>query len=182
LRSVLDELTDTSSDAKELDAATLIAEHQQGVWRYLRAIGCDASLADDLTQETFVAVLRRPFQHFSHPSTAAYLRRVAYHLLVTLRKREDKFAVTDDMDILDQQWSRWAGADASGNEVIDELSDCMARLTDRARLSLTMRFSQNATREQIAHALGITQHGVKNLMQRAKMQLKQCLDEKRSPR
>jgi RNA polymerase sigma-70 factor (ECF subfamily) len=179
---VLDELTDTDSDAQRLDVATLIAEHQLGVWRYLRAIGCDASLADDLTQETFVAVLRRPFQHFSHPSTAAYLRRVAYHLLVSYRKREDRLAVTDDMDVLDQQWTRWAGADASGSETIDALSDCMTRLTERARLSLRMRFAQSASREQIAQALGITQHGVKNLMQRAKMQLKQCLDEKRAPR
>lgn len=183
MRNVLDELTDTTnSEPKEFDAATLIAEHQLGVWRYLRAIGCDASLADDLTQETFVAVLKRPFQHFSHPSTAAYLRRVAYHLLVTLRRREDKMAVTDDMDVLDRQWTRWAGADASGSEVIDALGDCVARLTQRAKLSLQMRFSDNSTREQIAQALGISQHGVKNLMQRAKMQLKQCLEEKRAPR
>ena len=26
----------------------LIAKHQAGVWRYLRALGCDGALADDL--------------------------------------------------------------------------------------------------------------------------------------
>jgi RNA polymerase sigma-70 factor (ECF subfamily) len=41
-----------------------------------------------------------------------------------------------------------------------------------------MRFSENATREQIALSLGITEHGAKNLMQRAKLQLRQCLEEK----
>jgi RNA polymerase sigma-70 factor (ECF subfamily) len=41
-----------------------------------------------------------------------------------------------------------------------------------------MRFGENATRELIAKELGISEHGAKNLMQRAKIQLKQCLDGK----
>jgi RNA polymerase sigma-70 factor (ECF subfamily) len=82
------------------------------------------------------------------------------------------------MEMLDRDWSRWAGCDASGNEVIDALADCFSRLTKRAQQSLKMRFSENATREQIARSLGITEHGAKNLMQRAKLQLRQCLEEK----
>jgi len=177
---VLDELTNTpEAEGNRFDATVLVAEHQAGVWRYLRAIGCDPSLADDLTQETFVAVLRRPFQDFSHASTASYLRRVAFHLLVTLRRREDRVAVTDDMEVLDSHWVRWAGADSSGNEIADALTDCFSRLTPRAQQSLRMRFTDNASREKIAQELGISEHGAKNLMQRAKSQLKLCLDEKR---
>ena len=176
---MLDELTDSSNppDAS-WDAESLISEHQVGVWRYLRAIGCDSSLADDLTQETFVAVLKRPFQNFSHASTASYLRRVAFHLLVTLRRRHDRLTVTDDMEMLDRDWARWAGCDSTGNEAIDALADCFSRLTPRAQKSLRMRFSENASREHIALSLGITEHGAKNLMQRAKLQLRQCLEEK----
>ncbi len=178
---MLDELTDPiKTQDTELDTEGLIAEHQAGVWRYLRAIGCDPSLADDLTQETFVAVLKRPFQQFSHSSTAAYLRRVAYHLLVTLRRREERVLVTDDLETLDRDWARWVGSDASGSDLMDALADCFTRLTQRAKKSLTMRFSENASRDQIAGALGITEHGAKNLMQRAKLQLKQCLEEKRA--
>lgn len=178
---MLDELTNSPNlQDGSIDAESLIAEHQAGVWRYLRAIGCDPSLADDLTQETFVAVLKRPFQHFSHSSTASYLRRVAYHLLVTLRRRQERVIVTDDMETLDRDWSRWAGSDASGSEMIDALADCFSRLTKRAQASLRMRFSENASRDTIAQSLGITEHGAKNLMQRAKLQLKQCLDEKRA--
>ncbi len=176
---MLDELTDSSNSSEAAwDAESLIAEHQSGVWRYLRAIGCDASLADDLTQETFVAVLMRPFENFSHASTASYLRRVAFHLLVTLRRRQGRMTVTEDMETLDRDWCRWAGCDASGNEVLDALAECFSRLTQRAQMSLRMRFHEDASREQIALSLGITQHGAKNLMQRAKLQLRQCLEEK----
>jgi RNA polymerase sigma-70 factor, ECF subfamily len=156
----------------------LITQHQAGVWRYLRAIGCDQSLADDLTQETFFAVLRRPFIQVSTSATSSYLRRVAYHLLVSYRRRQNKMTVTSELELLDSQWLRWAGADINGNELIDRLSDCFGRLTGRAQLSLKLRFTEGASRDLIAKELGITEHGAKNLMQRAKAQLKQCLDEK----
>lgn len=156
----------------------MITDHQAGVWRYLRSIGCDHSLADDLTQETFVAVLRRPFVLVSPAATMSYLRRVAFHLLISYRRRQKKVTTTGEFELLDAQWMRWAGADGDGRELLDALADCFSRLTRRAQLSLRMRFADNATREEIASELGITEHGTKNLMQRAKTQLKQCLDGK----
>jgi len=86
--------------------------------------------------------------------------------------------VTSDLELLDSQWMRWAGADSNGNDLVDRLADCFSRLTERAQISLKMRFTDDASREVIAKELGITEHGAKNLMQRAKTQLKQCLDEK----
>ena len=50
----------------------LARRHQAGVWRYLRLLGCAPDLADDLVQETFLQVLRRPFvdalPHAPHPT------------------------------------------------------------------------------------------------------------------
>ncbi len=73
-----------------MDLVELIACHQAGVWRYLRALGCDACSADDLTQETFLEVLKRPFEQYNQQATAAYLRRVAHNLFITLRRRSGK--------------------------------------------------------------------------------------------
>ena len=46
---------------RQTQLADLVRQHQAGVWRYLRFLGCDRPLADDLTQETFLAVLETPF-------------------------------------------------------------------------------------------------------------------------
>ena len=169
---------ETSESDQAWDPKALIDAHYLGVWRYLRAIGCPPHLADDITQETFVAVLDRPFEQLSAQATASYLRRVAFHLFVTVKRRENRVSVTDELDLLDRDWTRWAGSDASGNEWIDALRECFKRLTPRAQTSLRMRFADKATREQIADELKITEHGVKNLQQRAKAQLRACLDEK----
>lgn len=159
------------------DADKFIAKHQLGVWRYLRAIGCDAALADDLTQDTFVAVLRRPFEFVSDAASAGYLRRVAYHLLVTVRRRSSRVIVTGAIESFETDWGRWAGFD-NGDGAMDALQDCFERLSERAKLSLKMRFGEDASREIIASALGITEHGAKNLMQRAKNQLRECVENK----
>ena len=159
------------------DAAEFIAKHQLGVWRYLRAIGCDAAMADDLTQDTFFAVLRKPFDFVSDAASAGYLRRVAYHLLITAKRRANRVVVTSSMDTFEIDWGRWAGFD-NGDNAMDALRECFDRLSERARLALKMRFSGEASREEIATALGITEHGAKNLMQRAKLQLRDCVEGK----
>lgn len=88
---------------------------------------------------------------------------------------------TDELEVLDRTWTRWVGADLSGDAVIDALAECFSRLTLRAQQSLRMRYADNASREDIAESLKITSHGVKNLQQRAKAQLRECLEEKLKP-
>jgi RNA polymerase sigma-70 factor (ECF subfamily) len=160
-------------------AEELIRRHQVGVWRYLRMLGCDESLADDLTQETLLKVLcRDEFTQHSDPATASYLRRTAHNLLVSYHRKGGRTKTVVTSDPLDEIWNRWAGRDLSGDETLDRLKDCMESLSDRARLALKMRFGDEASRAEIAAALDITEHGARNLMQRAKMQLRECVQSK----
>lgn len=168
---------ETSQEPAPIDVEELIHKHQTGIWRYLRALGCDCALADDLTQETFLAVLKKPFEQINFAATNAYLRRVAYHLLISHRRRTGKVLLTDQAESLEVDWMRWAGFDG-GDGALDLLADCFHRLTERAQLSLQLRFRDNAAREEIAAALGVSEHGAKNLMQRAKTQLKECVESR----
>jgi RNA polymerase sigma-70 factor, ECF subfamily len=159
------------------DPTRLIESYQTGVWRYLRALGCEAALADDLTQDTFLAVLQRPFQDVSPAATSAYLRKTALNLLISFQRRAGRVRTIENIEQLDQQWLRWAGDD-EGEAVLMHLRDCLSRLTPRAREALEMRFRGENSRSEIATALQITEHGAKNLMQRAKQQLRECIERK----
>ena len=160
-----------------IDAEKLIEEHQAGIWRYLRALGCDSSEADDLTQETFLAVLQRPFTPYSPAATAAYLRKVAYNRFISARRRSNRVVLMEQIEEIDQAWSRLV-SDDQGEALLDALKDCLGQLTERARWSLEMRFRDRMSRARIAEALNITEHGAKNLMQRAKKQLRECIEGK----
>ena len=145
---------DVPIDPPNWDPKALVETHYQGVWRYLRALGASADLADDITQETFAAIL------------------------IATRRKAGKMIPTDQLEVLDQTWTQWVGADTSGESLLDALFDCFKRLTPRAQQSLRMRYAEEASREQIAESLEISSHGVKNLQQRAKAQLRECLEDK----
>ena len=166
-----------STPAVGFDPLRLIQTYQAGVWRYLRALGCEATLAEDLTQDTFVAVLQRPFQDVSPAATSAYLRKTALNLLISHQRRSGRVRTTEDIEQLDQTWSRWVGDD-DGEAVLGYLRECLGHLTPRARQALEMRFRDDRSRNDIAIALEITEHGAKNLMQRAKQQLRECIERK----
>ncbi|WP_182867407.1 RNA polymerase sigma factor [Rhodopirellula sp. JC639] len=166
-------------DAETLDAETLIHRHQRGVWRYLRMLGCDDATADDLTQETFLRVLRRDdFVQHNDNATAGYLRRTAYNLLVSRHRKLGRVQTTGEPELLDETWDRWAGKDLTGDAAVEALQQCFQKLTERAQIALRMRFDSSASRIEIGEALGITDHGARNLMQRAKQQLRNCVEEK----
>jgi len=167
----------SSSSGTGIDPERLIHDHQAGVWRYLRALGCESALADDLTQETFLAVLQRPFQDLGPQAVAAYLRRIAFNLHVTHHRRSGKVVGVENLEEFDAAWSRVA-PDDNGELAVEALRDCMRALGDRARQALEMRFRDQQSREQIAAALEISEHGAKNLMQRAKQQLRGCVEKK----
>jgi RNA polymerase sigma-70 factor (ECF subfamily) len=86
---------ETATIEQSGDLAELVRLHQAGIWRYLRFLGCDEARADDLTQETFLAVHRRPFHQRGAAATAAYLRTVARHqYLMALRHDRRRPALT----------------------------------------------------------------------------------------
>ncbi|MCP4189340.1 MAG: sigma-70 family RNA polymerase sigma factor [Planctomycetaceae bacterium] len=165
------------SSSESIDAAKLIEDHQTGIWRYLRALGCDCSEADDLTQETFLAVLQRPFNQYNAAATAGYLRKVAYNRFISTRRRSGKVVLMEQIEEVDQAWSRLAAED-QGEALVEALKECLSQLSDRAKWSLEMRFRERKSRVKIAEALQITEHGAKNLMQRAKKQLRDCIEGK----
>ena len=159
------------------DPVRLIETYQAGVWRYLRALGCDSAQAEDLTQDTFLAVLQRPFQDINPAATAAYLRKTAFNLFISQKRRAGKVTAVEDVEELDRTWAQWTGHDDS-EALLDALRNCLQGLTGRARMALEMRFRDNSSRDAIAAALEITDHGAKNLMQRAKQQLRECIQKK----
>ncbi|MEM6689150.1 MAG: sigma-70 family RNA polymerase sigma factor [Planctomycetota bacterium] len=132
--SAEDEPQVDSSGPEQRSIEELVELHSDGVWRYLRTLGCDASTADDLTQDTFIRVMRRDsFVQHSDAATASYLRRTAYNLMVSRHRRNKKMQLVAEAGMVDEVWDRWMGKDVSGAPAIDALQDCFSHLTERAQ-------------------------------------------------
>ena len=162
------------------DLEALLAAHQKGLWRHLRALGCDAATADDLTQETFLAVARKPFEVRDPASTAAYLRTVARKLFLKSRRLAGVQINEDEIDELQHDWIS-LNPDDGGDAMLDALRGCLAELREDARKALDLQFGRALSRLDIARELGLTEDGVKSILRRSKAALRLCIERKVKP-
>jgi RNA polymerase sigma-70 factor (ECF subfamily) len=158
--------------------ADLVREHQAGVWRYLRYLGAEAHEADDLTQETFLAVMRSGFEYRSPLEAAQYLRRAARNQLLIRRRRESREPTVGDLEAAEAVWAEAAGDDGL-NDYLLALEDCLQRAVDaRWREAIVLRYRDGASRDQIGERLDIATEGVKSLLRRARAALRDCVERK----
>ncbi|NQT39128.1 MAG: sigma-70 family RNA polymerase sigma factor [Planctomycetes bacterium] len=163
---------------RQSELAQLVREHQRGVWRYLRYLGCDRTEADDLTQETFLAVFQSSFQQCSSRQTAAYLRTAARHRLLSARRRQSREPAAGLLDRAEAVWAEVAGEDGL-DDYLDALKDCLqTAVNSRSREALSLRYTDNASRDRIAGQLEMTPEGVKTLLRRARGALRDCVEMK----
>jgi len=161
--------------------ADLVREHQAGLWRYLRFLGCRPPEADDLVQETFLAVFRDGFDHRSPQETAAYFRTVARNRLLMARRKQNSAPPAVDVEAAEAVWAEVADGDGLSDYLV-ALDDCLATaVTDRVRQALHLQYRDRATRAEIATQLEMSVEGVKTLLRRARSTLRQCVERKLGP-
>lgn len=164
------------------DALTpeLIRRHQNGVWRYLRLLGCEPSAADDLTQEAFLALLRHPPSSTEPAVVARWLRTTALNLFRNTGRRARQDLPLDEAAI-ELAWSAHVRS-THGDEVFDDLEHCMAGLPERMRQALTLRYEADGNRRAVATALDLNDEGAKSLLRRARERLARCLQHQKEQR
>lgn len=160
------------------DLATLVQEHQAGVWRYLRFLGAERTEADDLAQETFLAFAQAQFVERDPRQTAGYLRTVARNRLLALRRRQHRQVSTVELEAADSVWAAAAGPDGSLSGYLDALRDCVEQLEDRPREAIDLHYRNGASREAIAEKLDMKPDGVKTLLRRTRELLRECVERK----
>jgi len=158
--------------------AAMVRAHQAGVWRYLRFLGCEATEADDLVQETFLEVFRKGFEDRSPAQTAAYLRTVARSRLLMARRKTRHQPQAVDIEAAEAVWAEVAGEDGMSDYLV-ALGDCLeVAVSPRVRRALELQYRDRASRAEIAAELELKVEGVKTLLRRARSALRDCVERK----
>lgn len=166
----------TSSEPCNL--ARVVRQHQAAVWRYVRFLGAEPAEADDLTQETFLALARANFTERDEHQTIGYLRTIARNQLLVLRRKQSREINTVDLEAADAVWAAAAGADGTLTTYLEALQDCTKNLEGRAQEAINMHYRDKTSREAIATHLGMQPDGVKTLLRRIRQVLRECIERK----
>jgi len=159
----------------QLDFETLVREHHAGVWRYLRLLGCTREQADDLTQETFLVVIRKGFDDIDPAATATYLRKTArfqfLHARRHLRTRREV-----DLEAADSVARNHL--EDGGDAYVGALRRCIEELRGRAKEAVIAVYRDQQPQAATAEKLGMKENGLKTLLQRSRSVLKACVERK----
>ncbi len=159
------------------DLAEIVRLHQADIWRYLRYLGAAGADADDLTQETFLALSRSTFEQRSPGETAGYLRKVARNQLLMLRRKQGRALDTVELDAAERVWATTVGT-SSMDALLATLAECLETLEGRARQAVDLFYRDSRGRSEVATAMQMKPDGVKTLLRRTRDVLRDCIERK----
>jgi RNA polymerase sigma-70 factor, ECF subfamily len=167
------------AQAGERQALVDLVEKYQGQV-YSLALGIMRNPADaaDMTQETFVRLLRSLGSYRGETATfRTWLHRLAVNVCLDgLRRRgRQPLTLSHDTDLVSaDEWEQptWR---AEWRESAAEVRAALAALPSRQRVALTLHYFQESSYEQIADATGVPLNTVKSHILRGKARLARML-------
>lgn len=166
----------------------LVLTYQARLRSYLYSRTGNAEIADDLAQETFLAVFRRIDQYDSSRPVWPWIMGIArnellnyYRAASTARRRVD-----DRLDLLVAQRLAADDPHEAAVESIDEqkqsLSACLRRLAPRARELVTLIYIERMNCSEVAKLWKQTSGAVRTAIYRIRKALETCMQGKISRR
>jgi RNA polymerase sigma-70 factor (ECF subfamily) len=156
------------------DPAQLFDRHHLAVFRFLRRMTGDPSLAEDLTQEVFLRVVRSVDTYEERSREAPWIFRIARNVLVDrhrARARSPQDAAMQDAVV----------ASRPAPQVLTAvLGQALARLPEEDREAFLMREVGGLGYREIAEASGATPDAARMRIYRARVALRKALGPSRS--
>jgi RNA polymerase sigma-70 factor, ECF subfamily len=168
-------------DRSELE--TLVRRHQAEVYRYLRYLGADEPVAEDLLQEVFLSVFRcRTVERLGDVrSAAAWLRTIARNSFYDFCAKRRSAQAHVDAAALEGAERVWQGEFLRGEDgfsYAEALDECLEGLPEKSRSAVNMKYAENRSGSEMAKLLAMTENGVKSLMRRIRAGLAECVEKR----
>ena len=156
------------------DAAVLFDRHHLAVFRFLRRMTGSSSLAEDLTQEVFLRVVRGLETYEERSREDSWIFRIARHVLVDRHRaqvRSPPATALRDAAI---------APCVAPQALATALDEALARLPDEEREAFLMREVGGLGYREIAEASGATVDAARMRIYRARLALREALGPSRA--
>jgi RNA polymerase sigma-70 factor, ECF subfamily len=148
---------------------TLFARYREPIWRFFRRRAADAGSAEELAQDTFVAVLEGAARYERRAAFRSYLFGIAYNVLLADRRKAGH-RTTEALTP-----GQHAGPFADPDPGI-WVRDALGRLDEDDRDVLMLREYEQLSYQEIADLRGAPLNTVRSQLFRARLALKAALE------
>jgi len=156
------------------DAARLFDQHHLAVFRFLRRMTGSLSLAEDLTQEVFLRVVRSIDSYEERARETSWIFRIARNVLADRLRSQARTPV--DAPVHDAV----ALARPAVQALATSLDQALSRLPAEEREAFLMREVGGLGYREIAEACGATADAARMRIYRARLALREALGPSRS--
>lgn len=173
------------------DATHWVSEHGDALYRFALARVRDPDVAEELVQETFLAGLKSMDSYQERSSERTWLIGILKHKVVDHIRRAAREVASDDIDVeVDTYFNERGGwalpPSLAGNpvnqveqdELAQQLSDCMQALPERLSKVFVLTQVDGVIGDEACKVLGITTTNLWVMLHRARLRLRQCLENR----
>jgi RNA polymerase sigma-70 factor, ECF subfamily len=170
-----------SSNSDRLDAfVRLLTEHDRETLLFVLSLVPNWTDAEEIQQETNVK-LWQGFDRFELGSDfGAWARTVAWYEVLTFRERKQREWLRTSQRFLDSVAAEVEAASDQAKTRPKALVECMEQLGAFSRELLRLHYTVGRRVRDIARELQSTPDGIYKALQRARAELRQCMDRKLS--
>lgn len=163
-----------SAQGDELAFADLVRQHQSMVFSIAYHFLQDRSLAEDLAQEVFLELYQGLARIESPAHLTYWLRRVTAHRCIDQGREKQR---RREM-ALEEAPEPTAHSPAADPMLLERLQQSLARLPEKQRLVVIMRFQEGLGPAEIAEVLEMPVNTVKSTLHRSLADLRKGLTRK----
>jgi len=164
-------------------ASELVDIYYKQIYLFMRRLGHDRQVSEDLTQESFLNAWHHISQLRDGKALNSWLYRIAGNIskLYWRKHKDKKVASLEGFDVPDSKNAR--DDEVERNEQLEQVKNSVARLPIKLRQTVVLHYMQQLTIAESADAAGIREGTFKSRLNRALAALrKQVTSPKRAPR
>lgn len=163
------------------DFPKVVAEHHASLRAYVRSLGVAAHWVDDIAQEVFLLAYQKREQFIEGKEVSLWLRGLARRLVANeLRKKARQTRLMHEAitSLLLDFGGPEPTCPLEDRELTDALRNCLSVLPESNREILRRRYEADETSRQIGDALGRSAGMIRQVLQKLRSGLKNCLTSK----
>jgi RNA polymerase sigma-70 factor (ECF subfamily) len=165
-----------------MDIIQIYEDYYQYIYNYALRLSCHPDDALDITQETFLAALKKLDSLKNEEAIAGWLRSICYHKFIDVTRQKKYLIEVDDWTALEQEGSFLASFEVTPEEeviVSEEIRNLqngcflamVRRLTLNQRIAFSLVDMYGMNMEAVADILNISVSATKGLLYRARMNI-----------
>ncbi|MBA4389117.1 MAG: hypothetical protein C0404_14185 [Verrucomicrobia bacterium] len=157
----------------------IIRAHQQDIYRVVAIAHFDWATARDIVQRTFVQAYLHLDSYKAGTNFGAWIKTIARNLVrEELRKRACKQrhlqSYRDEVAVLFEEENQ---PDASVDRRLEALRHCRGKLPESYSQIVDLHYARSQGIDELAGATGKTSDAVKQMLWRARLMLRQCINK-----